>query len=99
MVQLQQYRGPIGSGQRGAQPFTLQVSAAAEVMMDFHAHLSTHEVIGVLAGYIDPANHIVRVMHALPVKELPTENNNINVEMDPEDEHRAREMIAKLNMR
>lgn len=67
--------------------------------MDFHSHLSSNQVIGVLAGYVDPANHIVRVMHAMPVKEVPAENNRISVEMDAEDEHRARAMIEKLNMR
>ncbi len=98
-MDLKQYTFPFGSGQRNSQPFALQVSAAAAVMMDFHSHLSTNEVIGVLAGYVDPANHIVRVMHAMPVKETATEDGRASVEMDADDEQRARVMIEKLGMR
>jgi hypothetical protein len=43
----------------GAQPFKVRVSAAAEVMMDLHAHLSLHEVIGILGGTWDPAARIL----------------------------------------
>ena len=37
----------------GEQPFTVHVSPAAEVMMDYHAHLCMNEVIGILAGTWD----------------------------------------------
>lgn len=32
---------------------------------------------------------------AYPVRELRTEDDALNVEMDPEDEHRIREAIAE----
>ena len=44
----------------GAQPYNLYVSPAAEVLMDFHAHLSMNEVIGMLAGVFDPASRTIR---------------------------------------
>jgi len=37
----------------GGQPFRVLVAPAAELMMDFHAHLSLSEVIGVLGGSWD----------------------------------------------
>jgi len=35
------------------QPFAVRVAPAAEVLMDFHAHLCANEVIGVLVGHWD----------------------------------------------
>lgn len=35
--------------------------------MDFHAHLSTNEVIGVLAGRYDPHSRLLQVLQAFPV--------------------------------
>lgn len=49
-----------GFSHAGAQPFSLYVSPAAELVMDFHAHLCQSEVIGVLAGVYDPTNRTVR---------------------------------------
>jgi hypothetical protein len=37
----------------GEQPFVVRVCPAAEVVMDFHAHLCLNEVIGILAGTWD----------------------------------------------
>jgi proteasome lid subunit RPN8/RPN11 len=42
---------------------------SAELVMDFHAHLDKHEVIGLLAGTWDPANKVLRVERAFPVRE------------------------------
>ena len=42
---------------------------SAELVMDFHAHLDKHEVIGLLAGTWDPATKVVRVERAFPVRE------------------------------
>lgn len=153
--------GPPGSA--GAQPFSVLVSPAASVVMDAHAHLSMHEVIGVLAGTFDEACRTIRcgavllysagarrlhgvvagssvtfawiaapevwcwwdhrnvrttvptsatapvcppavppcrsVLRAHPVQELATEDNSINVEMDPEDEWRVRQQIEDDGMR
>ena len=42
------------------QPFHVKVAASAEVLMDFHAHLSHAEVIGLLAGRWDAATRVLR---------------------------------------
>lgn len=44
---------PLEAYAPGEQPFTVRVSPAAEVMMDYHAHLCMNEVIGILAGTWD----------------------------------------------
>lgn len=39
------------------------------------------------------------VLRAHPVRELATEDNSVNVEMDPEDEWHARQQIEEDGMR
>eukprot|EP00887_Chlorella_sp_A99_P005114 scaffold25.g5114.t1 len=89
--------GPPGAP--GAQPFAVRVSPAVELLMDFHAHLSRHEVIGILAGTYDAASRSISVLRALPVRELATEDDSVNVEMDPEDEFRARDSVSSSGLR
>jgi protein MYSM1 len=62
-------------------------------MMDFHAHLDRHEVIGLLAGSWQPEHRLLTVERALPVHEAVgsgAANDGINVEMDPEDQFKVR---------
>ncbi|KAK9843826.1 hypothetical protein WJX81_007876 [Elliptochloris bilobata] len=94
MVPCEEYAGLPGSGAPGAQPFRVMVAPAAELMMDFHAHLSLSEVIGVLGGSWDAEESVLRVQRAFPVRELAADTDTINVEMDPEDEFRVRSSIA-----
>lgn len=60
MVQCEEFAGAPGSGEPGAQPFRVLVAPAAELMMDFHAHLSLSEVIGLLGGSWDAAMRVLR---------------------------------------
>lgn len=39
------------------QPFTVTMSSSAMAMIDIHAHLTTSEVVGYLAGQWDVTNH------------------------------------------
>jgi len=48
----------------GGQPFRVLVAPAAELMMDFHAHLSLSEVIGVLGGSWDADTRELRCARA-----------------------------------
>eukprot|EP00879_Flechtneria_rotunda_P005196 GHRR01005478.1.p1 GENE.GHRR01005478.1~~GHRR01005478.1.p1 ORF type:complete len:652 (+),score=323.50 GHRR01005478.1:185-1957(+) len=92
MVPCQQYA-------EGCQPFKVQVSPLVEVMMDFHAHLDRHEVIGLLAGTWDSASKLLRIERAFPVREAIASgaaNDGINVEMDPEDQFKVTEVISEL---
>ena len=59
MVPCALYRGPVCSG-AAAQPFHIVVAPAAELIMDFHAHLSTCEVIGILGGTWDQESRTLR---------------------------------------
>lgn len=83
----------------GAQPYSVYLSPVAEVVIDCHAHLSHSEVIGVLAGVFDPDTSSISVLRAYPVQEVSTEDNSINVEMDPEDEWRVRQQIDAEGLR
>ncbi|KAL4450629.1 hypothetical protein ABPG77_000985 [Micractinium sp. CCAP 211/92] len=87
------------TGTLGAQPFSLYISPAAELIMDFHAHLCLSEVIGVLAGVFDPTNRTVSVLEAHPVQESSTEDDSVNVEMDPADEWAVRQQIHAAGLR
>jgi hypothetical protein len=60
MVRCEEYRGAAGGGAQGAQPFSVSVTPAALLAMDFHAHLSDHEVIGMLGGTFDAATRSMR---------------------------------------
>ncbi|KAA6422754.1 MAG: hypothetical protein FRX49_07289 [Trebouxia sp. A1-2] len=106
MVEPEHYRGIPGSGAAEAQPFRIEVTPCAQVVMDFHAHLNMNEVIGLLAGECDEDRRLIRqaifrshlhlpdwVLRAFPVKELVTEDDTINAEMDPEDVFRVTETI------
>eukprot|EP00216_Chloropicon_sp_CCMP2111_P006702 CAMPEP_0198237362 /NCGR_PEP_ID=MMETSP1446-20131203/3216_1 /TAXON_ID=1461542 ORGANISM="Unidentified sp, Strain CCMP2111" /NCGR_SAMPLE_ID=MMETSP1446 /ASSEMBLY_ACC=CAM_ASM_001112 /LENGTH=661 /DNA_ID=CAMNT_0043919495 /DNA_START=268 /DNA_END=2250 /DNA_ORIENTATION=- len=99
MIPLEHFNGVPGSGAEGAQPFQVEVSCGAEIMMDIHAHMSEkHEIIGLLGGLWDPQSKKLTVEGAFPVKELGTEDNTINVEMDPESEVKVRDQIKKDGM-
>eukprot|EP01119_Soliformovum_irregulare_P002238 TRINITY_DN12522_c0_g1_i1.p1 TRINITY_DN12522_c0_g1~~TRINITY_DN12522_c0_g1_i1.p1 ORF type:complete len:725 (-),score=166.28 TRINITY_DN12522_c0_g1_i1:62-2236(-) len=63
------------------QPFLLEVSAAAQFLIDLHAHLYNREIIGYLTGEWDPKDRVVRVTNAFPVK--ASESSRTSVEMDP----------------
>ncbi len=67
MVTCEEYAGAPGSGAPGAQPFRVLVAPAAELMMDFHAHLSLSEVIGVLGGSWDAEARVLRCAAATSV--------------------------------
>ena len=66
MVRCEEYRGAAGSGAQGAQPFSVSVTPAALLAMDFHAHLSDHEVIGMLGGTFDAVTRSMRWVPGLP---------------------------------
>ena len=99
------------SGEPGdEQPFRCGAFAAALLVMDFHAHLSSEaEVIGLLGGTWDPARRELQVQAAFPVRELPPDqaaadeggaqaDGGADVEMDPEGEVEARETIRRMGL-
>ncbi|XP_076457427.1 MPN domain-containing protein-like [Babylonia areolata] len=51
-----------------SQPFSVTVSTNALMLMDFHCHLTTSEVVGYLGGTWCPETHNVRISQAFPCK-------------------------------
>lgn len=60
MVPCTPYRGSPGGP--SAQPFRVAVHPHAQLMMDFHSHLSVTEVIGVLGGAWDADSRMLRCL-------------------------------------
>uniref|UniRef100_T1J5K2 MPN domain-containing protein n=1 Tax=Strigamia maritima TaxID=126957 RepID=T1J5K2_STRMM len=50
------------------QPFTVTVSNNCLLLMDFHSHLTTSEVVGYLGGMWDITAHNLTIMQAFPCK-------------------------------
>jgi len=63
MMRCSEFVGAPGSGAGGSQPFRLEVAPAALVTMDFHAHLNSNEVGGLLGGSFDEATATLRCTH------------------------------------
>lgn len=60
---------------------------SANLVVDFHASLSSNEVCGLLGGQWDEASRTLAVQRAFPVREAAgTGNEHVNVEMDPEEQ-------------
>ncbi len=54
LVQFEQYG--VGSRKHAVQPFSVRINPTAAFLCDFHAHLATSEVIGLLGGKYDREN-------------------------------------------
>ena len=62
LVPLEAFAEAAGEGGDDAQPFKVETCSAAELIMDFHCHLSAHaEVIGLLGGRYDPLAGVLQV--------------------------------------
>ena len=94
MRPLDEY-GPGAPGAPGAAPFRLKVARKAVLAIDLHAHLSTHEVVGLLGGAYDADTRTLTIELALPVLELDGDaGGTTDVEMDAADEWRARKELS-----
>ncbi|XP_073986776.1 MPN domain-containing protein isoform X2 [Rhodnius prolixus] len=50
------------------QPFLVSLSTNAALVLDFHCHLTTSEVVGYLAGHWDVNSHSLAITHAFPCR-------------------------------
>ncbi|PSN55433.1 hypothetical protein C0J52_05687 [Blattella germanica] len=50
------------------QPFLVSMATNAVLVMDFHCHLTTSEVVGYLAGHWDVNAHNLAITHAFPCR-------------------------------
>ncbi|KAI8341798.1 hypothetical protein BC941DRAFT_414490 [Chlamydoabsidia padenii] len=98
MVKCEPFIGKPGSNTVGSQPFKMTVHSNVLLMMDFHAHLMTTEIIGFLAGEWDKTTRRILVKEAYPCRSLNTGQNDVNVEMDPTSALEIRHLIEEKNM-
>ena len=72
---------------KGAQPFDMLVSPSCLLVMDYHSHLCSNEIIGFLGGTWDGEKRELKISRALPAKQLPLSEEEGNagqeVELDP----------------
>ena len=65
-----------------SQPFKITMTSAAELVMDFHAHLSSDEIAGLLGVVYDAESKTLRITRAIPARQLQQENAGVEVEID-----------------
>eukprot|EP01041_Mallomonas_annulata_P001181 gene1181-2300_t len=81
------------------QPFHVKVHPQVSVLCDIHAHLSTAEVIGLLAGRWDAESRSLYVQAAFPCAAMERgDNGSTDVELDPVAEFAAREGIQLMGL-
>mmetsp|Transcript_16752 Transcript_16752/g.34337 ORF Transcript_16752/g.34337 Transcript_16752/m.34337 type:complete len:583 (-) Transcript_16752:589-2337(-) len=93
LIPCQEFTGVIGAVGTQAQPFSVDISDEAMLLMDFHAHLSCFEVIGYLGGDWNPEARKLCIRRAFPCKGLEGTQQTDSCEMDP-----AAELAAKDKM-
>jgi hypothetical protein len=64
-----------------AQPFALHVERAALLVVDVHACVCHHEVIGFLGGHWDAEARQLCVRRAFPVRQVDTADNHVQVRL------------------
>lgn len=78
-------------GEETKEPFRVIVFAEALVVMDVHAHVSMGEVIGLLGGFYDDEEKVLRICAAEPCNSLST---GLQCEMDPVSQTQASELLS-----
>lgn len=98
LVRCLDFVGPPGSGAPLAQPFSLEVHPSAMVMMDFHAHLSSVEIIGLLGGRWHSDSKRLIVAEAFPCRSAQGSESGVSVELDPEHEVQTRALMHERGL-
>ncbi|CAO3643170.1 unnamed protein product [Cunninghamella echinulata] len=99
LVKCEEFDKNVDRSHANAQPFSLGIDTNTLLVMDFHAHLMTTEIIGLLAGTWDWKQRRIEIKEAYPCKSLNTGQNEVNVEMDPSSAFEVRQMIEQKNMK
>lgn len=98
LVKCCDFVGPPGSGAPLAQPFQVEVDAQVHLMMDFHAHLSSCEIIGLLGGQWDSDRKLISIKEAFPCRRALGSHSGTSVELDPEAEVETRALMAERGL-
>ncbi|CAG8461871.1 7012_t:CDS:10 [Paraglomus brasilianum] len=72
-------------------PFQIEIVSNAKLVMDFHAHMTYNEIIGLLGGKYDDKRRVLKIFMAFPCQGTST---GIECEMDPVSEMHANEAFA-----
>ncbi|KAK8756507.1 hypothetical protein V5799_000790, partial [Amblyomma americanum] len=83
---------PCRSYDKGQEPFSVEVSVAAFLRMDIHAHLLNTEVIGLLGGYYDEHRSCLVVSTAEACDSVSTD---LECEMDSVSQTQAMESLLE----
>lgn len=78
-----------------AAPFQVVVAPQVLITMDFHAHMSVAEVIGLLGGRFEPETRRLYVLSIFPCKSIGTRKE---CEMDPISEMEAVQQFAAMDL-
>ena len=98
LIPCRDFTGIQGCKSAQAQPFGVEISDEAMVLMDFHAHLSCFEVIGYLGGDWDPESRKLTIRRAFPCKGLAGTQQTDSCEMDPESELAAKQKMDEWGL-
>ncbi|XP_078344836.1 MPN domain-containing protein-like [Oculina patagonica] len=75
------------------QPFSVDISTNCLLLMDYHCHLTSSEVVGYLAGQFDPQTHHMKVVQAFPCRCRFADKENA-----PKVEEEVRNAIAQRGL-
>ncbi|KAL4859895.1 putative dolichyl-diphosphooligosaccharide--protein glycosyltransferase subunit 3B [Chlorella vulgaris] len=86
LTHLHSFVGPPGTGAPAAQPFSVTIDQQALLVMDFHAHLSRCEIIGLLGGSFDAQRRVVDIREAYPCRRAEGQASGTSVELCAESQ-------------
>jgi proteasome lid subunit RPN8/RPN11 len=98
LTEVQEFMGPVGSEGARCQPFAVTMSEDAALVMDFHAHLSGYEVIGLLGGTVDTESKEIVISGAYPCRRSVGSESLTSVELDPVSQSEATEKMARQGL-
>ena len=90
--------GPIGTGAPLSQPFSVTMAPEAHIVMDFHAHLSTCEIIGLLGGTFDAEKRALCITAAYPCRRAHGSDSSTSVELDAESQVEVAEAMEERGL-
>lgn len=79
-----------------SQKFMVKLNLATLLHMDFHAHSSTSEVMGLLGGYWFPDTNILKIVHYEPCKNQA--GSTTHCDMCPVSQARASSIINNMDL-
>jgi protein MYSM1 len=98
LIPCKEFTGVAGAVFSQAQPYSVEISEEAMILMDFHAHLSCYEVIGYLGGDWNARERKLTIRRAFPCKGLEGTQQTDSCEMDPAAEIEAKDKMDEWGL-